>query len=130
MLVEIIADEDVAKEVFLEKRIDGRRKELISGRRRDFVASAQTGAYFGAVFIFVDAGRNGRRFFSDGILDACFSTLIHHFHESMNGIEASRESRICVKLYKYLFDFVDRQACLEAFGKVALQSFKIAVCRV
>ena len=48
--VEVVANEDVAKEMFFEERVDSGSKELITGRRWNFGATAQFGADFGSVF--------------------------------------------------------------------------------
>lgn len=48
--VEVVANEDVAKEMFFEERVDSGSKELIAGRRWNFGATAQFGADFGSVF--------------------------------------------------------------------------------
>lgn len=42
--VEVVANEDVAKEMFFEERVDSGSKELITGRRWNFGATAQLGA--------------------------------------------------------------------------------------
>lgn len=59
---EVVADEDVAKEVLLEERVDCRSEDLIARRRRNFRASAELRAHPRAVFVLVDAGGNGRSF--------------------------------------------------------------------
>lgn len=42
--VEVVANEDVAKEMFFEERVDSGSKELRTGRRWNFGATAQLGA--------------------------------------------------------------------------------------
>ena len=59
---EVVADEDVAKEVLLEERVDRRSEDLIARRRRNLRASTELGAHPGAVFVLIDAGGNGRSF--------------------------------------------------------------------
>lgn len=59
---EVVADEDVTKEVLLEERVDCRSEDLIARRRRNLRASAELRAHPHAVFVLVDAGGNGRSF--------------------------------------------------------------------
>lgn len=127
---EVVANKDVAEEVFLEEGVDRRRKKLVSRWRRDDGAPAELCAHLGAVPIAVKVCRYRRRLSSDRVRLSGSLTLIHDAHKGMNAIEAPRKTRIGIELNEDLFDFIDRQTGFKPIVQVSLQRREISIRRM
>lgn len=127
LCVEVVTNEDVAKEMLFEKRVNSRCKKLIARRRRNLSTTAELGTNFCPIFVFVEIDGNGRGFFAVGIIDTGFCAFVHHSHERVNSVETAWKPGVGIELNEHFFDFVDRQACLQSFHKVAFQGGEIAI---
>ena len=127
---EVVANKDVAEEMFLEEGVDRRRKQLVSRWRRDDGASAELCAHLSAVPIAVKVCRFRRRFSSDRVRLSGSLTLIHDAHKGMNAVEAPRETRIGIELNEDLFDFIDRQTGSKSVVQISLQRREISIRRM